>query len=273
MRYLEDQAGAGAQVILTTHSPQFASSAKVERMTVIAESTASTRAAYHLGGLKVPTDDLAFLRRFLDVTKSSLLFAKGVLLVEGIAEQLVIPQIASQLDLPLSRHGIAVVNVGGLNFGPFSALFKEDGLPFRCAIISDGDPVVEADYDPDDLNLSAMAKKLQESPYDRVKAFLAKRTFEWDLAFENGGANRDVLLEALSRVRPRKAKELKNSNSGSQAWADEFLAAVAKHKGVFAQSLANYLAVEGAELPALPEYISSAVRWAVPGVTPKSESK
>src|SRR3954469_4964663 len=35
MRYLEDQSGAGTQVVVTTHSPNFASAARVERVSVL----------------------------------------------------------------------------------------------------------------------------------------------------------------------------------------------------------------------------------------------
>ncbi|WP_344180465.1 ATP-dependent nuclease [Kribbella lupini] len=267
MRYLEEQAAGDTQVILTTHSPQFASSARVERMTVLAETSTSTRAAFHLGGMGIEEKDLAFLRRFLDVTKSSLLFSKGVILVEGIAEQLVVPQIAFKLGAPLSQHGITVVNVGGLNFAAFNSLFRDGGLPFNCAIISDSDPTFEGEFDPTDINPSAMAKKLAEQPEGRVKAFLAKRTFEWDLAFAGDGANRPALVKALRSVRPIKAKELEKSEAPTTGWADAFLDAVGKHKGTFAQSLAAELATSEIHLSKIPLYLADAIRWVIPAVT------
>jgi putative ATP-dependent endonuclease of the OLD family len=40
---------------------------------------------------------LAHLRRFLDVTKAPLLFAKGVILIEWVAERLTLPLLADRI--------------------------------------------------------------------------------------------------------------------------------------------------------------------------------
>jgi putative ATP-dependent endonuclease of OLD family len=140
MRFLEEESGSGTQVIVTSHSPSFASAARVERLTVLARATASdavvARSPVDFGLTDV---QLGHLRRFLDVTKASLLFARGVILVEGIAEQLLVPALAALMGRPLSRSGVAVINIGGVAFPPFAELFGADKLPYRCVIISDGD--------------------------------------------------------------------------------------------------------------------------------------
>src|SRR3546814_4429225 len=56
--------------------------------------------------------DYAFLRRFLDVTKANLFFARAVLIVEGEAENILLPAIAELLGRPLSKYGVSIVNVG-----------------------------------------------------------------------------------------------------------------------------------------------------------------
>ena len=40
-----------------------------------------------------------FLERFLDVTKANLFFAKGVIMVEGWAEEILIPALAKKLKI------------------------------------------------------------------------------------------------------------------------------------------------------------------------------
>ena len=47
--------------------------------------------------------DYKFLERFLDATKSNLFFAKGLIMVEGDAENLLIPAIADIIDKPLNK--------------------------------------------------------------------------------------------------------------------------------------------------------------------------
>ena len=91
-------------------------------------------------GLWVGDKQIDHLRRFLDVTKAALLFARRVVLVEGIAEQLLIPVIAERLGVPLPTDGVTVINVGGVAFGPSSscsvtepALSRSDDLRRRSA--------------------------------------------------------------------------------------------------------------------------------------------
>lgn len=146
MRYLEDESGEGTQIILTSHSPNLASAARVERVTVMVPgpgASASTALAPRDFGL-TPIQ-LAHLRRFLDATKASLLFARGVVLVEGIAEQLLLPILAARLQRSLPRAGVAVINVGGVAFEPFIQLFGENRLPYRCVVLSDADPPASPD--------------------------------------------------------------------------------------------------------------------------------
>src|SRR5439155_13946799 len=127
-----------------------------------------------------------------------LLFARGVILVEGIAEQLLLPQLADRCGVSLSEAGISVVNVGGVSFAPFAELFSSDRLPYRCSIVSDGDPPTKKELD-DELEggeplLSATAQKLKASETDTMHVFLAQKTFEWDLA--EAPDNWTTLIEA-----------------------------------------------------------------------------
>jgi putative ATP-dependent endonuclease of OLD family len=153
MRYLEEQGSTGGtQVIVTSHSPHFASAARVERMTVLTRAAPVEPVVARSPSDFALTDrQLRHLRRFLDVTKSSLLFARGAILVEGTAEQLLVPALAQRLGRPLARSGVTVINVGGVAFDPFRLLFGTDKLPFPCAIISDSDPPDSADDEQDEV--------------------------------------------------------------------------------------------------------------------------
>ncbi len=184
-----------------------------------------------------------------------------MILVEGIAEQLVVPELARRLGVSLTQHGIAVVSVGGLSFEAFTSLFVDSGLPVRCSVVTDGDPQVpQGDYDPAELQASATAEAIRERSGGRVGAFVSTRTFEWDLAYESNGANRETLLLALSAVHPRKAEALRSSTSQGQAWADEYLAAVKASKGDVALHLAAVLA-RPENTFVVPAYLADAIRW------------
>ncbi|MDP9222811.1 MAG: AAA family ATPase, partial [Actinomycetota bacterium] len=239
MRYLERRGEERVQVIATTHSPNLASSAGVERITVLSRPTRGAAVvARAIGHFGLSDRELLHLGRFLDVTKASLLFARGVLLVEGVAEQILAPEVAAAMGTSLSQHGISVINVGGLSFAPFAALFAPDHLPYKCAIATDGDAPAISDQEIEgaDEVLSATARKLKDSENENLKVYISQRTLEWDLV-EAG--NYDLALGALRRVRPRVAERLATdlADKSSAERAEALLAAVSSVKGPFAQAV------------------------------------
>lgn len=263
MRYLEAESGGGTQVIVTSHSPNFASAARVERITVLTRSNSSTGIVARSPSLfGLAPKQLEYLRRFLDVTKAALLFARGVVFVEGVAEQLLVPVLAERMGRALPHSGVAVINVGGVAFPPFVDLFGDERLPFHCAVISDGDPpdgIEPAELEGSDPALSPIAHSLLGRENAAVEVHLARRTLEWDLAAEG---NWEVLAEALRAVKPRVAERLLSEHASSSAEdrADALLAAVENVKGRFAQELAGQLASNEIEF-AIPRYLQDAIEW------------
>ena len=80
-------------------------------------------------------DDLA---RYLDVTRAEMLFARGIILVEGDAEKYLLPVFAETIGHPLDQLGITVCSVGGVNFRPYAKILTALEIPF--AILTDWDP-------------------------------------------------------------------------------------------------------------------------------------
>ncbi len=141
------------QVFITTHSTHITSASPLDQLIVftLPDATGAPRVAYPGSCF---TDDnagkesKAYVERYLDATKSNLLFSKGVILVEGIAEQLLLPVLAEHLGCSLEEHHVALIPVGGLTFKHFLPLFGA-GLPPQqatsalmspLACIIDGDP-------------------------------------------------------------------------------------------------------------------------------------
>jgi putative ATP-dependent endonuclease of OLD family len=67
-----------------------------------------------------------------------MLFARGVILVEGDAERFLVPTFATKLKMPLDKLGISICSVAGANFLPYAKLLAGLGIPF--SIITDWDP-------------------------------------------------------------------------------------------------------------------------------------
>jgi putative ATP-dependent endonuclease of OLD family len=261
MRFLDTAAAGATQVIVTTHSPTFASSARVERLTVLAGAAESGKP-----NARLPRDfgldekQLAYLRRFLDVTKASLFFARAVILVEGVAEQLLMPVTAERMGRPLAPNGVTIINIGGVAFPPFTDLFGRDKLPYRLAVVSDSDgqPSVE-ELEGEAEALSPRAAGLQARAGDNVLVALAHKTLEWDLAM---AGNSEVMLQALAEVKPIAGPRLAATieRASLEARADAILGKVEDVKGRFAQELAELLAKPETPL-AVPKYLRDAIEW------------
>jgi putative ATP-dependent endonuclease of OLD family len=289
MRFLEAEADAGeqagrVQVILTSHSPNLSSAARVERITSMVRGR-PTVSARQIAGFGLLPDELDHLARFLDVTKASLLFARAVLLVEGLAEQLLMPVLAEAASHSLLESRVTVVNVGGLAFGPFAHLFAPDRLPYRCAIVSDADPpkpkkstaaadtqqgdesaeidTPEVDEDEGaDPVLSTTAQKLLGDQNANRIVKLSRSTFEWDLV---AAGNWPWALAALAKLHPRVAKRLEADETlnSDEKRATAMLAAVEKEKGRFAQALTQVVdeVKTAGHTIAVPSYIAEALEF------------
>ena len=69
-------------------------------------------------------------------------FAKGVILVEGWAEEILIPSLAKAIRVDLTAKGVSVVNVGNIGFDHYSKIFLRKNAPFMdipVAVVTDCD--------------------------------------------------------------------------------------------------------------------------------------
>lgn len=137
------------QFILTTHSITLASKIKLANLIVLKGSEAFPMSSEYT---MMKPADYNFLERFLDATKANLFFAKGLILVEGDAENLLIPAIAQLTGRNLHEYGVSVVNVGSTAYKRYVSIFKrKDGKTFKMpiAIVSDLDIRAIEYYDED----------------------------------------------------------------------------------------------------------------------------
>ena len=67
-------------------------------------------------------------------------FSKGVILVEGDAEEFLLPSLSELHGIDLDKHGITVCSVSGTNFLPYIKLLGSGGLDIPFAILTDYDP-------------------------------------------------------------------------------------------------------------------------------------
>lgn len=168
------------QVILSSHSTQITAQAPFKSFISLTRRADATISASTLS--KIPTlhvDDIADLERYLDATKSNLLYARKVMLVEGPAELFLVPALAEAiLDINLERQGISVTAIYGVHFDVYAKLFRKGGLEKKCAIVADAD-LKPSDADDDAGILDGHA--LAGLNGDFVRVFLGETTFEREL--------------------------------------------------------------------------------------------
>ena len=139
----EEDEATPLSVLLTTHSPHIASVAPVHSIVLLKEDADEGAVGYSAAGIPLEAAEVDDLRRYLDVTRAEMLFARGVILVEGDAERFLLPVFAETGDRQLDHLGITVCSVAGTNFEPYAKFLTGLNIPF--AIITDWDPAKNGD--------------------------------------------------------------------------------------------------------------------------------
>lgn len=273
------------QVFITTHSPILAAHVPPDHLVVMHEpvSAPGTTRAASIWKCALDPAELRKLHRLLDVTKSTMLFARGVLLVEGVTEQLVIPELARTSGKDLSQGAVSVIALHGLGFETVSKLFGPDAIDIRCAILTDADPPTfpgTSTTTNDDVSYwretpeigkeSSALQSLRARVKSEIKIFAASVTFEYDLAAAGDNAILMVDLWPNARdVAPRKftraaMEQLEgNSERARFCWQGVCLQDGGKHKAAFAHELASTLGSATATF-VTPTYIQEALEFVLP---------
>ena len=180
------------QIIISTHSPILASKINLKNLILMKNGM-----GYDLteGMTGLQKGDYLFLQRFLDSTKANLFFAKGIIMVEGDAENILIPVLADILGYPLEKYGISIVNVGSTAFLRYSGIMvrkDETDIGIPVSVITDCD-IRPYDIDPttkgrafnEKKDESTQAKIVKDKKYtkDSVHGFTSPRwTLEYCIA-------------------------------------------------------------------------------------------
>jgi putative ATP-dependent endonuclease of OLD family len=260
----------GRPLLVTTHSPHLASVMNLSSLTMLRDTGGETN-AFHTRDLQLGARVEADLERYLDVTRAEMLFAKAVILVEGAAEQFLVPAFATATGFDLDAHGVTVCAVHGTDFAPYRKLLGSNGLDIPHVVITDGDP----DSDGELVGITrgreligpAGKKELDEAlaAEDGARALAALRkrnvfvgqiTLELDLL----PAARDAMIAAYGELEPSGKKQSNFTNDLDSYISDGDRAKAILDrigtigKGRFAQRLAGHAASFEP-----PEYVAKAI--------------
>lgn len=197
------------QILMTTHSVHLAEASEISKMNILKSVNNSTIVMQPSKNLNIFAEQrlekknlnlVKAVERYLDVKRNGLLFSKGVVLVEGDAEEILIPQIIKKVfGLNLDELGIGLINVGSTAFEYVASLFHDDRIKRNCAIVTDLDK--QAIPETDSLykkNAEGNGLKRQEKLtrlFDDnkwIETFYADTTFELEFLESNNNVTKYV---------------------------------------------------------------------------------
>lgn len=245
------------QLFITSHSPVLTSKANLENLIYISK----TRTNKISDCFKERENELLIenlrtkkllknadflkkqkqLERYLDVSKSQLFFSKGIILLEGISEMLLVNQFAKCLGFNLQDYRIEMINVNGTSFYPFIHLMNSNDeskkLDLPIAILTDDDRFTnskKADYSFKNLKknnfklVPVLSSKINSgAPSIRIsnlksvcsqnskklKVFASFKTFEYEIALANVNKHKkeidnNIVFKYIKDNYPKKHSEL-----------------------------------------------------------------
>lgn len=140
--YLSSLNSLEVQIFITSHSPTITAKANLDYITVL-QRDSNKISAFSINNSELSDNNKKYLSKFLDVTKSQLFFANGVVLVEGISEALLLQVFSKIINEDLEKNGVEIVNLNGVAFEHFARLFNSDveekRLLARCTLLTDDD--------------------------------------------------------------------------------------------------------------------------------------
>jgi putative ATP-dependent endonuclease of the OLD family len=234
-------------VVVTTHSPHITSVADPRGLVVFRTDGDKTETAA-ASDADLDDEEWDDIERYLDATRAEMVFAQRVLLVEGFAEQVLLPALARAEGVDLDKRGITVCAIHGTHFGSYVRFLE--ALEIRWAVITDGDP--GADGGPAGARRAArLLERIGESgqPED-AGIFVGETTFEFDL-FQANDDNAEAFIEVMEAVAPSSnLRELAGGWRDNPPEQEEFMRVAGRiGKGRLAQRLvaaeleaASYLA-------------------------------
>ncbi|MBS3873131.1 MAG: AAA family ATPase [Firmicutes bacterium] len=123
-------------VIITTHSTHISSVAPITSLVHLIAKPDGT-CVNTTAGLQLPSEEYADLARYIDVKRGELYTAKGIIFVEGIAEEYLVTSFSECLGFELDRLGLVICDINSTNFKPYCRFADVLGIPY--VVITDGD--------------------------------------------------------------------------------------------------------------------------------------
>jgi len=269
-----------SSILLTTHSPHIASVTPLKDFVLLrSNKDGNATEGVSTADIKISKEDIADLERYIDVNRAELLFARGVILVEGDAERFLVPVLAKNQGYDLDELGISVCSISGTNFYPYLMLIGSHGLNLPLVTLTDYDPrkpkkdgtakkplgpgrvvnqMMKAFLDKATWNANQFGDILKMAPNYGI--FMNTHTFEVNLFMADLAAEFTEAMKTVGMNNPMKERMQGWAGDISSLDTDAFLKDIETvGKARFAQRLACIIAGSGTK--DCPEYIIKGVKY------------
>lgn len=179
------------QLFVTSHSPTITAKADIKKIIAIRDDITDKNGSRPIAlGQVVKDPDQRYLHKFLDVTRSQLLFANSVIFVEGVTEAMLMQRFSEIMgtEYDLRANGVEIVIIDAKHgYDRFADIIGPGGLDIKSALIGDGDE------EPDSLpqNKEELIKKCAKTREisNRQAEVRSKGTFELELLVAATGSD------------------------------------------------------------------------------------
>jgi putative ATP-dependent endonuclease of OLD family len=265
------------QIIYSTHSTFISEASNVANINILAKKRDYAEVYHPASGLE--DDNIKEVQRYLDAVRSNLLFAKGVILVEGDAEEILIPLMVKKvLGISLDELGISLINIRSTGFENVSQLFHNERIKRKCSIVTDSDKaIIDTTVNDDDTPKEVAFKiRLQNSGVkgterklkldsisednEWVKPFYAEYTFEVDFVKAGNAWEVEQLVDDVYKKEVTRKKAIDDLNSSEVAKYGKRVLTMANQegKGWFAIMIGKDVTA----LTVIPNYILQSIVFA-----------
>jgi putative ATP-dependent endonuclease of OLD family len=265
------------QIIYSTHSTQISEVSNVENINILAKKLNYAEVYQPSTGLSL--ENINRVQRYLDAVRTNLLFAKGVILIEGDAEEILIPIIVKKvLGISLDELGISLINIRSTGFENVAQLFHNNRIQRKCAILTDlDDAICDTTVnigDNDDLikYKKKVAGSMQKGKERKIKltafeagnnwlkTFYSKHTFEVDFITEGNSLEvKQLINDVYVDVQTQSQAKSDIENPDIAVYGKRVLKmAKQEGKGWFAIMLGKHISFN----TKIPTYILDAILFA-----------
>lgn len=270
------------QIIYSTHSTHISEVSNVHNVNILGRERDQCKAYQPAIGLNA--EEIGNIQRYLDAVRSNLLFAKSVILVEGDAEEILVPILVKNvLGISLDELGISLINIRSTGFQNVAVLFHDDRIRKRCSVVTDLDKSIidttpaegdseglrrrkskyQASQDKGVARKTLLESTFKDNPW--VSPFFAPHTFEVDFVAAGNARKVVGILPDVYKDAPTIATAKAELESADIALYGQRALTMADNygKGWFAILLGKKIDPQ----TAVPKYILDAIAFAHPVVT------